>query len=114
MTNYEHGHSAEQKAADHLQATGWKILEMNWRTLWCEIDIVAIKNNVVCFFEVKYRINDVHGTGIDYITQKKLTQMSRAAESWVQNNSWIEDYTLGVIEVSGKDYTITNVLIDVE
>lgn len=114
MTNYEHGHRAELIAADHLRVIGWIILDINWRTVWCEIDIVASMDNTVCFFEVKYRINDRQGTGIEYITQKKLSQMSRAAESWIQKHTVYDDYTLGVIEVSGKDYTITNVLIDVD
>jgi Holliday junction resolvase-like predicted endonuclease len=64
----------------------------------------------VYFVEVKYRASPKQGSGIEYITPKKLKQMELAAEFWVADNSWDGDYNLGGIEVSGPNFEVTNFL----
>lgn len=113
MTSFQAGRRAETVAADYLRRQGCDILAQNWRTRRCEIDIVARKLAVVYLCEVKYRVNAAQGTGVDYITAKKLGQMRFAAEMWVQANNWAGDYRLCVIELSGPDFRITNVIKDV-
>ncbi|HYH75465.1 MAG TPA: YraN family protein [Candidatus Saccharimonadales bacterium] len=112
MTNYAHGQQAETKAAAHLQQAGYDILVRNWRTRHCEIDIVAQMGGVVYFFEVKYRLTDDQGTGMDYITPKKLQQMEFAAESWLAENNWHGDCQLAAIELTGPDVRVTSVITD--
>lgn len=111
MTNYQHGHDAEKVAAAALQKQGYKIRDINWRTKYCEIDIIGEKKNVMYFVEVKYRQNDNQGQGIDYITPKKLEQMAFAAEIWVTNNKWNGDYELAAVEVSGKLFKTGDILL---
>lgn len=112
MSTTSIGRQAETKAATYLTNLDYKVLVKNWRTRFCEIDIVARKNNRVYFVEVKYRKSSDWGGGVDYITSKKLKQMSFAAELWVASNNWQGDYQLAVIEVSGSDFEVTNFLID--
>jgi uncharacterized protein (TIGR00252 family) len=112
MTNFAHGREAETAAAEYLKKQGFKILAQNWRTRWCEIDIVAQKHKRVYFVEVKYRQTNKQGSGLDYITTRKLKQMQFAAEFWVQDNEWTGDYTLAAIEVSGPDFQATSFLTD--
>lgn len=106
MTNYSTGHDAEKAAADYLQTHGYKILQLNWSTKHCEIDIVAQKSKTVYFVEVKYRKNTDHGSGFDYITSKKLAQMKFAAEMWVAEHGWAGDYQLAAMSSSddGMDF----------
>lgn len=106
MSSSAHGKLAEKAAANYLEIRGFYILETNWRTPWCEIDIVAQKSDCIYFVEVKYRRNSLQGTGFDYITQKKLAQMTRAAESWVQQSRWVNNYQLAAIELEGTAYTV--------
>lgn len=113
MTNVAHGIKAEAQAVTHLQHHGYKIIDQNWKTKWCEIDIVAQKDQTIYFVEVKYRLNDNYGTGLDYITTKKLKQMGRSAEGWVQIHNWIGDYKLGAIEVSGNEFHVTNFIEEI-
>jgi Holliday junction resolvase-like predicted endonuclease len=75
-------------------------LARNWRTKVCEIDIVANKNKIIYFVEVKYRSSDKQGSGFEYITPKKLSQMGFAAEIWVQQNNWNGDYRIAAAELS--------------
>lgn len=108
MTNYAHGKLAEDAAAVYLQQQGYRIIETNWRTRYCEIDIVAEQAKTVYFVEVKYRLSGTQGSGLEYITAKKLQQMSFAAEMWVQSHGWSNPYQLAAIAVSGPDYVVTD------
>lgn len=110
MTNYASGHHAEQVAADYLKTHGYEILELNWRTRYCEIDIIAKRKKTMHFFEVKYRKTGDQGSGLEYITSKKLKQMQFAAELWVTEHGWNGEYVLSAIEVSGEDYAVTHVV----
>lgn len=110
ITNYQAGHKAEKVAADYLRARGFKIQGLNWKTRFCEIDIIAEKGKVMHFIEAKYRARDNQGSGLDYITPYKLKQMRFAAEMWIQENNWRGDYALSVIEISGLDFQVTNFL----
>ncbi len=107
MTNYANGHKAEEVAAKYLEQLGYKIIERNYRTRMCEIDIVAKRRDVIYFIEVKYRLNAQQGAGLDYITDKKLRQMRFGAEVWLINDGWNGDYRLSAINVDGIEYTVT-------
>jgi putative endonuclease len=104
------GQRAEQAAADYLEHQGYKILARNWRTPACEIDIIAERKHTAHCFEVKYREHAAQGTGLAYITPKKLKKMSFGAELWVQTENWQDDYCIGGIEVSGPHFEITEII----
>ena len=111
MTNYAHGHQAEKHAAEYLKKRGYKILELNWRRPRAEIDIVAQqKHGPVTFVEVKYRENSHQGAGLDYITHRKLEQMQFAAELWVAENRYEDEYVLAALEMAGDEFEVTNFL----
>jgi hypothetical protein len=48
------------------------------------------------------------GSGLEYITAKKLKQMRFAAEAWVRDRNWPGEYQLAAVEVGGTEYAITN------
>lgn len=112
MTTFDTGRKAEAAAAAFLEYKGCQIIARNWRTRRCEIDIVAMRDGVVYFCEVKYRATNRHGNGLDYITPRKLAQMKYAAASWVRHNRWFGAQSLCAIEVSGPAYQITGVVKD--
>jgi ribonuclease HII len=112
MTTVDAGRRAEEVAAKFLEHKGCRMVARNWRTRWCEIDVVALRENVAYFCEVKYRLRTNQGSGAEYITAKKLHQMQFAAEFWVAAHNWEGEYQLCAIEVSGPDYRITGVFKD--
>lgn len=112
MTTFDTGRQAEAAAAVFLERKGCIIVAQNWRTRWCEIDIVALRDDVVYFCEVKYRSSSRQGTGLDYITPKKLQQMHFAAEMWMHHKGWRGECSLCAIEVSGPDFQVTNAVKD--
>ncbi|HSX44777.1 MAG TPA: YraN family protein [Candidatus Saccharimonadales bacterium] len=108
MTNYTAGHNAEKYAADYLKKLGYQILDLNWKTRYCEIDIIAQKNQTIHFIEVKYRSGNRQGLGLDYITTKKQAKMNYSAELWVNHHHWAGEYVLSAIEISGQDFDSIN------
>lgn len=107
MTSVQTGKRAEQAAAVYLQNLGWKLLDTNWRRRSCEIDIVALRRKTIYFVEVKYRKSYSSGSGLDYITSRKLAQMSYAAEMWVSEAQWNGPYQLSAVEVAGESFAVT-------
>jgi uncharacterized protein (TIGR00252 family) len=98
------GQAAEAAVTKYLTSQVFKIIDRNWRTRVCEIDIIAQKDKTIYFVEVKYRTQHFQGDGFDYITPKKLKQMQFAAELWVQQNNWSGDWRLAAAAVTGYDY----------
>ncbi len=107
MTTFAIGRQAEAAAATYLEANGFEIIQQNYRTRDCEIDIIAARRKYLYFVEVKYRKNDAQGGGMDYITPKKLKQMTFAANNWLQDKPAPRGYSLAAIEVEGPDFTIS-------
>ena len=72
MNTKERGNRGEERAASYLISKGFSIIERNWRTKGGEIDIIAYKNDVLVFVEVKTLPN---GT-LDMI-QRELNNQKR-------------------------------------
>lgn len=83
ITAKQIGDLAESEAVRHLRSLGHDIVARNWRTRYCEIDIVSLRGDTVYFTEVKYRKTMRHGSGMAAITPKKQRQMTFAAEMYV-------------------------------
>ena len=78
------GDRAETEAANYLVRNGHEVVARNWKTKYCEIDIVSKKGDTLYFTEVKYRKNPRHGDGLAAITPKKLNQMKFAARYYAE------------------------------
>lgn len=53
MSNKNVGNDGEKRAVDYLIENEYKILFRNWRLSGGEIDIIALKDDVLVFVEVK-------------------------------------------------------------
>ena len=99
------GDRAESIVADELAARGHVIVARNWRTRFCEIDIVSRCDSTFYFTEVKYRKNANQGGGLAAITAKKLRQMRFATEFFaLKNNLSDANMSLAVADVAGEDF----------
>jgi len=86
-----------------LREQGFEIIDRNWKTKVCEIDVIAQKDRTMYFVEVKYRRSDFQGGGFEYITAQKMHKMNFAAEIWKQTYKWTGDYRLMAAAVTGDD-----------
>jgi len=108
------GRQAEDIAAEYLKQRGFVVIHHNWRRRDYEIDLIAQKDRVMYFVEVKYRVTDQAGSGIEYITPRKLKQMAYAARRWVSKCSWHGEYALSVVEVSGEAFEVTEFIESID
>lgn len=99
------GKLGEDKACVFLQEQGFTIIGKNFYAgRYGEIDIIALKEKLLLFVEVKSRSNEKFGGGIYSITEKKKQSLRRAAQFFLVKNSIYDS----------KDYTIRFDLILVE
>lgn len=101
------GARAEAIVAEALRRKKHTIIARNWKTKFCEIDIVSSYEGVVYFTEVKYCRNTTNSSGVDRVNNKKLEQMRFAAEAYIASSSVKCEVRLAVAEVSGDNFRIT-------
>lgn len=79
----ETGKNGELLAADWLKANSYEILHVNWRHSHYEIDIIASRNGILHFIEVKTRNSLVFGHPEESISKKKFSSLLSAAEEFL-------------------------------
>ncbi len=79
----DHGKKAELLARNYLKRTGYEIINVNWRCKHGELDIVAVKEETLVFFEVKYRTDISCGYPIEYIGSKKIACLEKAINKYL-------------------------------
>ena len=83
--NRKVGKEGEEIAAKFLLDKGYKILERNYHTRFGEIDLIASKNNVLAFVEVKLKHGNDFGTPEEMIGYSKLSQVQRMAQFYLMD-----------------------------
>jgi putative endonuclease len=77
------GKQGEQFAVDFLKQRGYRILQRNYTQPYGEIDIIAQKNDLLIFIEVKTRTSSQFGSPLEAVTAKKQYQISRVAQTYL-------------------------------
>lgn len=81
------GHKGEDMAAEYLQQEGYCILDRNWTNKGRkELDIVATKDDVVVFVEVKTRRLGSVTTPLSAVDGRKQHRICLAADSYLKLN----------------------------
>ena len=81
MNKREVGQYCESYVCQQLEKHGFSIVVRNFRVgKGSEIDIVAQKDNVIHFIEVKARSNSTYGLPREAVTPDKLQRIIRASE----------------------------------
>ena len=81
--NKDIGSFGEALARDYLISKGYKILNMNFRNNFGEIDIICKKNNLLIFCEIKSRYSNSFGYPIESITCYKQKQIIKLSELYL-------------------------------
>ncbi len=105
------GKYGEGLACLFLKEKGYTILETNWRFSRAEVDIIALKNDVVIFVEVKTRSDVFFGQPEDSINEKKERLLFDAAGAYLDQNDWQKAmrFDIVAIHLKGiKNYKITH------
>ncbi len=86
MDKKEFGNLGEKVAAFYLEKKGYTIIQRNFCIRGGEIDIIASKDGVIAFVEVKTRTPDYMTSGFDSITLKKRRLIVKTAEMYSFKN----------------------------
>lgn len=73
------GDTYEKVAGNYLENRGYQILVYNFRCRSGEIDIIALKDGVLVFCEVKYRCRNAAGHPLEAVTAAKQKRICRSA-----------------------------------
>jgi len=100
------GLDGENLAANWLKEKGYEIMHRNWRHSHYEIDIIALKNKMLHFIEVKCRNASPFGFPEDSVTKKKFNHLKRAADEFLFINPghrWIQYDILSITLHKNKE-----------
>ena len=107
MDRRKTGNIGESIAADFLQRKGFRIMKRNYLKPWGEIDIIAEKEGIVHFVEVKTLSRENFGDVSremdhqpeDLVDIRKLRKVARTAETYMNTAKDGREYQVDVIGV---------------
>ena len=95
------GMKGEELASAVLTSRGYEILARNYITKAGEIDIIAFKDGVLAFCEVKTRIKGITGDGREAVDLRKQNKIRRCADIFIMSTNIPYDYCeFHVIEIT--------------
>ena len=77
------GRRGESLAKAHLENAGYEILAENWTHGRLEVDLVAYKDSVMIFAEVKTRTGNAFGEPEDFVDARKQRLLADAADEYI-------------------------------
>lgn len=99
MTAKEVGDRGENIAAFYLEKKGYRILRRNFRIKGGELDIIAEKDGIIAFVEVKTRSADFLSGGFEAVDKRKQRLIIRAAEEYSLKNPHDLQPRFDVVEI---------------
>jgi putative endonuclease len=96
------GQRGEELAANELARRGFEIVDRNWHCQIGEVDIVARRDDVWAFFEVRARRGRAFGTPEESVTQSKQQRMIDVARTYLSEhglNVHEVDWRIGLVAV---------------
>ncbi len=101
------GRIGEAEAENYLVELGFKVIANNYFARVGEIDIIATKDNVWHFIEVKSRQNEGFGEAVDSITRSKIDKIIKSAKRYLFENELHEvDWQLDAVLIDPKNNEI--------
>ena len=101
MNNKKTGALGEALAEIMLLEKGYRILARNFCCRYGEIDIIAVKNNVPAFIEVKVRSNNRYGEPCEAVDIKKQRRIKNAARYFIAHcGRKYEKFDFQVMEIT--------------
>lgn len=81
------GRWGEEQAAQLLRASGYEVIDRNWRFsgdgVRGELDLIASRDGVLAFVEVKTRTSDRFGAAVDALDADKRRRLRRLVGAYL-------------------------------
>lgn len=110
---YDFGRQAEAFVAAKYEKNDYQILERNWIFRPAEVDIIALKNNVLAIVEVKARQSKQNGFAEESVNKKKRALLTMAANEYILRHNMDVEYRFDIAVVTkGKDGWAAKIFVD--
>ena len=83
MTTKATGDWGEALVANYLRDRGYTVVASGYRCRFGEVDLIAKKQGVVCFVEVKLRSNLNYGLPREFVTVSKREKLRMTAQFYL-------------------------------
>lgn len=100
LQEYLSGISGENRAVKFLKKQGFEILDRNFHSKFGEIDIIASKNNILHFIEVKSTQNDYETAY--RLTKSKFEKLIKTINFYLLHKGLNSDFQLDLLCVEKK------------
>lgn len=102
MSTSKKGKQGEKLAANFLKSHGYEILEENYRHKRGEIDLIARKEGLLVFVEVKTKSRDKYGFPEEAVNSKKEEMIITTADQYVFEADWRGSIRFDIISILGE------------
>jgi putative endonuclease len=102
------GELGERIAARWLEQHGYTVLARRWRSGHRDIDLIAARDGVVAFVEVKTRAGTEFGDPVEAVHVQKQRSLVRSAREWMArfDRADAQSFRFDVIGVLLKDRSV--------
>jgi len=101
-THNDLGTKGEGIAKTYLEANGYEILDENWVHGKAEIDLIAYKNGIMIFVEVKSRTSVAFGQPEEFVQKAKQKQMELASLQYIEIMNHQNEIRFDIIAITFK------------
>ncbi len=103
------GKKAEEYVVTWLLQQGFSIVAQNYRQRYGEIDIIAKKDNVISFIEVKYRTN-LYFNVSEVIVPSKQRKIIKVAKTFIARHSYghniVYRFDIAIVTKAGTELSL--------
>ncbi|MGZ3753119.1 MAG: YraN family protein [Mucilaginibacter sp.] len=106
------GRKGESLAKTFLENSGYEILDENWTHGKAEIDLIAYKDRVIIFAEVKTRSGNGFGEPEDFVDNRKQKLLADAADEYIYLMDHQGEVRFDIISIlfnKNADYTLKHI-----
>lgn len=86
--NKDIGNYGENLAIEFIKSKSYKILEQNYTNRYGEIDIIALKDDLLVFIEVKSRYSTSFGNPLEAVTYSKQKRIYKLSSYYILLNNY--------------------------
>lgn len=106
------GRKGESLAKAHLENAGYEIMDENWTYDRAEIDLIAYKDSIIIFAEVKTRTGSFFGEPEDFVDARKQKLLVKAADEYIYLMNHQGEVRFDIISIlfdKQKNYTLKHI-----
>lgn len=109
--NRQTGQDGENLTCDYLIAKGYSLIARNWRFRHWEADIIAAKNGILHFIEVKTRYSQRYGRPEESITREKMNHLRDLAREYQYRHPGWKYIQFDVVAITLVDQQVKEIFM---